>query len=229
MIKVSEIRKNVLLARFDSRYLCAATMMRMQEFYESPINRIRGHYFTLEGIMDAYAADKGEFIYRDGSYIYKGERNFTYTLEWEGFNLPGNMVTGFYELFDCKGLLDKEKLLYSALCPFIKSGKPFYLIATSMDEYLGHELAHAYYYLYSDYREEMINNLSLFGRRKKMSSCILDSSGYSAGVVNDEIQAYMATGTPKSINADVGFKARQFETIPFRRVFRAFDKKQRGV
>ena len=225
-MKITEVRKGVVLVKFDTRYHCASTMMRMQEFYESPFDNIRGKYFTVEQYMDTYAEAKEKFTYKEGDYVYKGDKNFTYTLDWEAFNITGHIVVDFYHLFGDM-LLEKEKRLFNEIVSYVTSGKKFYLIATYEDTYLGHELAHAYYYMHGEYCAIMDMLMSEFKRINQIKKCVLSSSGYSEGVAMDEVQAYLATGTVKSINADIGFRVSSNELGKFHRAFKLFDGKQK--
>ena len=222
-MNISEIRENVVLAQFDNRYMLASTMMRVAEFYESPLAGITGQYFTIEQFMDKYAASTPPFSYRCDDYLYRGKQNFTYTIEWEGFNIPGDTVRKFLQIFEPHGLLEKEKHLFSILQKWIRSQQQFYLIAAE-DEAVNHEVAHAYYYLHPEYKQEMDALIRKFSRKDKMCKCIL-SSGYNEAVLNDEIQAYLGTGTPKDINEDVGFKATRSEIAPFRKAFQQAEKR----
>lgn len=223
-MRLTEIRKNVPLVEFDTRYMCAATMMRVQEFYESPFKNIQGRYFTVEEYMDTYATAKGKFTYKDEDYVYRGKGNFTYFMDWEAFNIPGYVLVKFRDKFSGE-FTEKENHLINLLKPFMLSEKKFYLIAVVKGEkYLSHELAHAYYYLNEKYHAAMDEAMSHFKKANVISKCILStSSGYSVEVVKDEIQAYMATGNPKNINEDIGFKVHPKEQAPFKTIFKWFE------
>src|ERR1700760_4146537 len=98
-MKLQEVTSGLYHILFENQYSCCSTFLRLQEYYESPIKGIRGNYFTLEQFMDAYAETKG---------------NFTYTLDWGGFNVPGHVIKKFFDLFGMN-LLEKEKNLYHLL------------------------------------------------------------------------------------------------------------------
>lgn len=173
---LEEIRSKIYHLKFDSQYEVTSTFLRLQEFYESPFDDIRGHFFTLEKYMDIYAKHKG---------------NFTYTLDWNGFNVPDTVVRDFFTLF-WVDLLNKEKQLYKTLSQIIAKKNKFYLIATHKEEDLSHEIAHGYYYLYSDYASKM-NSIIYSWKSKKGFIKLLQKLGYCDNVINDEIQAYLAT------------------------------------
>ena len=81
-MKCKEIYPNLFLFTFPNQYELASTFIRLQEFYESPYKEIKGQYFTLEKYMDRYAKDQED-------------NKFTYFEDWNGFNVPGNIVLKF--------------------------------------------------------------------------------------------------------------------------------------
>ena len=82
-MKLIQKTKNIFQVEAESQYDLAMTFIRIQEFYESPFREIRGHDFILEKYMDRYAKEYG---------------NFTYTTDWNGFNVPGDIVRKFFSL-----------------------------------------------------------------------------------------------------------------------------------
>ena len=118
-MKLTQIKPQIYYLLFDTQYELCSTMMRMEEFYESPYKNIRGKYFTLEEFMDTYAKNKG---------------NFTYTSDWNGFNVPSEVIDAFWSTFTSysvslieSNLLVKEKKLFDIL-PSAHQTK-YYLIA----------------------------------------------------------------------------------------------------
>jgi hypothetical protein len=117
---------------FPSQYLLTSTLMRAQEFYESPV--YQGKVFTHEEYMDWYAQDRG---------------SMSYFIDWNGFNLPSATLDHFFRLN--KDLSNKEKALYRRLK---KLPRPFYLIATHQagaGGILAHEVVHGLFYLNRKY------------------------------------------------------------------------------
>lgn len=157
--------------------------MRIQEYYESNIPCIRNNYFSLEKFMDCYAEEFG---------------NFSYCEDWVGFNVPGHVVDKFFSLF-AHDLLVKEKKLKETIDQSTTTSR-YYVIGTVVDakSIISHEMAHALYYLCPTYKDDMmglITNMS--ARRYKAIKRNLLDSGYTKEVIDDEIQAYLAT-SPKS-------------------------------
>lgn len=204
MMKLREVAPAVFLAEFKAQYLLAATFMRLQEYYESPLRGFRGHHFTHERYMDAYAAKYG---------------NFTYTVDWEGFNVPGNIVVRFFSLF--RDLSRKETVLHEAMLPVMERwGDCFYLIGSTAGDtgILKHEMAHGFYYLDPEYKGEM-DAITAGWRCAAGFRKVLLKEGYHLSVVKDETQAYMATSRKAWLASRMGFR----EAIPpaYRRVFSA--------
>lgn len=191
-MKVEEILPNVIHARFSNQYMSSMTFARLSCFYELACDDLRGRYFTLEEFMDKYAKWKG---------------SFSFSTDWHGFNVPGDSVLRFCQIFDDekKGrfFLEKEKKL---ICETMKilgeqrwKSKEFYLIGSfgpldnsNLDnDVIEHEVAHAMYYLNKEYKETMDNlvkDWSGFGEKKKL---LLDA-GYHSERIVDEIQAYLS-------------------------------------
>lgn len=183
-----EILKNVIHLSFDTQYEVTSTMLRVQEFYESPYPEIKDQIFTLQDYIDLYTENKG---------------NFTYYEDWSGFNIPGEYVSKFFRNFI--HLSNKEKQIHEVVKPYISSGEKYYLIASCEgdESVLDHEIAHALWYLDEDYKKEVSeyvkNNfpesvLSIFKKE-------LLEKGYCEEVLDDEIQAYLTTSEPSYLEA----------------------------
>jgi len=148
-----------------------AAMMRFQEHYESP--KFRGKSFTHKEFNEWYKKKYGK--------NYSG---------WVGFNFPGYV---YRTASDVMRLTKREKAVAKV---FDKCGrKKFYVIATIEDDALDHEIAHAMYYLDSRYRTQAR------AEAKKITASPLykdfKEMGYCDEVLEDELNAYLATGNPK--------------------------------
>jgi len=181
-MRLRQVAAATFLAEFKTQYLLAATFMRLQEYYESPLRGFCGRYFTHEQYMDAYAAKYG---------------NFTYTADWAGFNVPGNIVVRFFSLF--RDLSRKETALHEAMLPVMERwGDRFYLVGSTSGDLgtLKHEVAHAFYYLDPEYKREMDTITARWPQADSFRKAVV-RKGYRSSVVKDETQAYMAT-SPKA-------------------------------
>lgn len=207
-MKIKEIYPNLYHVKFKDRYTETMTFIRLQEFYESSLSNIRGQYFTLEEFMDSYAKFKG---------------NFTYCTDWSGFNVPGNVVLEFIELFqNCMwdNTRKKEMLLIYTLERKVRNfdtGK-FYVIATHKNEDLSHEIAHGLFYLRPSYRRAMEKLVDFKNKNIKKLKRDLLKIGYDKRFLVDEIQAYLST--------DTWDKFEDIELInKFKKVFKRYTKK----
>ena len=186
-----------------TQYELAITFMRLQEFYESTFPEIRGNYFTFEQYMDRYAEEFGDF---------------SYTSNWDGFNVPGHIVIQFFKTFT--DLSDHEKELKSFIEPALLNGRKktaFYVIGVHQQnkDALNHEIAHAMYYISLDYPSTMntiINGMNrrLYNQMKK----VLLKMGYCDNVIQDEIQAYLATSS-------YWYILKTFHCLPFKTMKKA--------
>lgn len=180
-----KIQKNTYIVTAKSQYELAISFMRLQEFYESSFDDIRGHYFTTEQYMDRYAEEFG---------------NFTYTKDWDGFNIPGYIVTEFFNVFK-DDLTKHEQELKTLLAPALNPRKKvrFYVIGlhgTGDDSVVNHEKAHAMYYLSTEFNSAMcshISNISPFIKNRILVK--LKTMGYGENVLVDEMQAYLSTSS----------------------------------
>ncbi len=190
---VERIRPNIIHFRFPTRYHVCSACIRIQEFYESPYDKIRNHYFTMDDYMDHYAE------------VNYGE--FTYFNDWDGFNIPGDSIINFWKVFNEheRPIRRKEGDIFASLMNFITTNNSqFYIIGTHDDaqEAITHEIAHAYYYLSDDYKKSC---QTIYDEMPKSLKNKLHEEfahiGYVDNVFADEVQAYFATDDVASITA----------------------------
>ena len=195
MIKIETeiISPHIYVLTFDTQYDVCMSFVRMQEFYESP--KFRGKYFTLEEFIDYWAINWG------GGY-------FDYLSRWHGFNLPSNVIEAWKDIFwlgDNGSFREKEKAILNSIHKALKKEKmedsKYYVIGVhkesslvSRQEIIEHELAHALYYLYPEYKRAAKKMLKEVPKKtfRKAKKALLDL-GYGANVLEDEMQAYFST------------------------------------
>lgn len=191
-ITIKQIIPNLLHLKFENQYEVTSTFLRLQEFYESPFDNIRNNYFTLEHYMDTYANEMG---------------NFTYHIDWAGFNVPGNVVLEFYETFSHDMLLEKEKTLKQIIMQAQQDGKiqgdNFYIIGTYGGDdihVIRHEIAHGLFYLNTEYRKQVLEILNKIpeSNMEAMTTWLSDK-GYTNQVFLDEINAYLSTSPDEEL------------------------------
>src|SRR3989344_4556885 len=165
----------IYLIESKTRQDLAATFMRFQEYYESPV--FRGRTFSADEFAAWYASEFGAF---------------TYHQDWSGFNIPSWVLEPFKNgEFD--PLTAKEKNLLN----FFKNiYGDFYIIgATSQDEEcadtIKHEFAHGAFFTNKEYREDVINFLN--AKKPHVVRVALQEMGYADNVLEDETNAYLLT------------------------------------
>lgn len=191
-MKLVSDKDNIIFLKGDNQYELSSTFMRLQEFYESP--KFKGEVFDLEEYMDWYASEYG---------------NFTYTKDWNGFNVPGHIVAKFFEEFD-NILLRKEKNLLEMVASHLGRTSRFYVIGshgenTTSRDVMRHEYAHAFFYLNQQYKkeqEELVMKLPKLFRNNVYKW--LEESGYHEYVFVDECQAYLSTNQMIETAEDFG-------------------------
>ena len=208
-LRLTRPYEGVYLIEAESQYMITSTFMRLQEYYESPMIDIRKKVFSIERYMDRYAEEYG---------------NFTYTTDWNGFNVPGYVVQAFFNDFSHKNLLKKEKLLKSLLQDVLKNDKPFYVIGIHKEKSeIEHELAHSFYYLDINYKIAM-NDFAMFSLSKKIRHTIfkeLKKMGYDESVLLDELQAYLATSSFWYLWRKFGFST-AIHAFAFKKIFEEY-------
>lgn len=174
---VEEIIPKVYRIVFNNKTVMARTMLRFQEHYESP--EWADKIFTLQEFRNKYL-------------LKTKEKKFTYYKEWSyGFNIPSSVFKKFYDKSFDPLTINEQIILYFFR---FKQKQKFYVIATSIETAAAtddHEIAHAFYFLYPKYKEEVMNILKkcdLAGLKKLILKHNLD---YHDKVMDDEAQAWL--------------------------------------
>ncbi len=203
MFSLKQVRPKVFLLHFDQQYDVTMHFLRYQEYYESPV--WRNKIFCLLEYMDWYSKEYG-----------KGA--FSYTTDWGGFNIPSSVLdevnpevipdfNGYDEFMHCMAERIRREIVDDT----------FYLIGTYGDDsgHLDHEISHAYYYLYPEYKKLQILALGFGGPEgqpfpkgtktwQDQGRQVLLEQGYCEEVLKDELIAYAATGPTKDLEPHLG-------------------------
>jgi hypothetical protein len=169
---------HVLQLEFRNRTELTLSFCRLQEFFESPHEHIRGKVFTLEAFLATYYAPGHEI---------------DYLAHWGGFNVPKAVVDDFFALFH--DLTKREQVIEHAW----KSGDHQYLIAVDVDDAdnaLGHELAHARYALDGQYKiavQKVIYDIPSELLDRLCADLITGEYPDDYWILIDEVHAYLAT------------------------------------
>lgn len=184
-MKATQPFPGIIRLHFKTQHECCEAMVRLQEFYESPYEEVRGKVVDMETLMRLYAKDHNGWTYFD---------------DWNGFNVPGHVVDDFFEKHE--HLTADEEAIRDALTVEVPLGtEQYYVIAThSEQDEVEHELAHAFWYLDPHYqaraRVMVLDAEQRYPRATQALWQWLVEVGYSHGVLMDEMHAYLAT-TPK--------------------------------
>jgi hypothetical protein len=131
-----------------------------------------------------------------------------YFFQWSGFNVPGNVFNSWVSCIDTNNFTYMEHDLINGVWDNANIHEDFYIIGAKKGDKitLHHEMAHALYYLDFAYRFEM-NRLTdvikqNYKKQYKKLNKELKKMGYNKSVVDDEIQAYLATEKKKDLIED---------------------------
>jgi hypothetical protein len=202
----------VIHFKAETQYEISSTFMRLQEFYESPYG-VRGQFFTLEEYMDTYAAKHKT-------------KNFSYTSDWAGFNVPGHIVDNFFEAF-WGDLLDKEIDFYNLLMENYESengshnGK-YYIIgsytSSFQNDVLRHEQCHALWYMYPKFKRQSQALIKPLPKAlRKALDDHLTGWGYHKSVLEDETNAYLSTSS--MVEIDEYLEKLEIKKFPWDKIF----------
>ena len=169
----------------------ALTFFRIQEYYESDNDEIRGIPFSLETFLEQHIDKEGYLDYF----------NF-----WDGFNLPGHIIDE-WEFKIGSNKTAREMDFIKIIRENLDTSKKYYVIgAISKDKLtIKHEIAHALYFMNEEYRNSADEITKRFEKNKSQYKKVvkyLKSLNYSDIVMQDEVQAYMATQSKSSLVED---------------------------
>lgn len=195
----------IVHATFDTRKELILTLCRPAEFYECASTRLRNRAFTFEQFIDYYLRD-----------------NATLNYYWSGFNIPSASLERFFATFD---LSPREHQLRRITQPLSK--RPYYLIATLAHDRstIRHELAHAHFSLNVTYRKQATALVrSLPPRTHRAITSKLATWGYAAGVMTDEVNAYMATSGVQWLQSHFSGQITASRVAPFAALFKSISR-----
>lgn len=172
-ITKEEILPNIYHVRFQSLDEQNHTLLRFQEYYESP--KFKGKVFT----------------FKQFTKWYKTNSKLNYFTYWKGFNFPSSNLKPFRE---GKFKLTDNEMEFLKL--FDDMNGKFYIISLLYNvnpKKINHEIAHAFYYLDSNYKDKVNKVLSNLDKdtKTKLEKYLTEEMGYHSSVVKDESHAYL--------------------------------------
>ncbi len=164
--------------------------LRAQEFFESPNPGFVGSQFTVAEYVKWYSENVSE------------EKTFSYFDDFQGYNVPGEVVDKFLEtpILD----MNPHDLLFARIAQAVKVAQngPYYIVGARLSKaaLYEHELAHGMWALRPEYHKEaaaLVAALPIKVREEMEQA--LAKEGYSEAVMEDELHAYLATGLLTSL------------------------------
>jgi len=177
-MEISLYRKNsIVLVEFEDRDSMCKTLLRPQEFWESPV--FKNKIFTLGQYRKNYIKEHGIFNYSE---------------EVAGCNVPSIAFKPFIE-----GLFDPLTPEEEELINYIKHKKGKFCVIGIPSDYedttLDHEMCHAYFYLDYQYRRDVIQLIvSLKDKLDGIKEWLVKEKSYSDNIILlcDEINSFIA-------------------------------------
>jgi len=195
-IEHQTLTDRIHLLIFPTQRDVTSTLLRFQEYYESP--KFRGKIFSLEEFKRWYVANSP-------NGIKTGE--FTYYTDWNGFNIPSYVLQPFRD-GKFNPLSEQERKFLDI---FKDEQEPFYIIGVhqatkKLSSFLKHEIAHGLFYTDANYRGEVQSLLSQ-SDIESIKRELRSKAGYHEQVLEDECQAYsIASGRKLKTPIPIGLQ-----------------------
>lgn len=178
--KIKQVFPCLFTVSVKNRYDRGMLFCRVQEFYESPNSKFRNKSFSIWDYIEWYS---------------KNYHGFTYPFDWEGYNIPFEIVDKCYEISKIENEYDETfKVIINYIKKEIVPNKKAYIIGVDekKNDLYKHEMCHAFYYLNTSYKKEVdkiISNIDI--KTFKIMCKNLSNMGYVKKVFKDEIHAYL--------------------------------------
>ena len=184
--KIEQVKPKIYAVIIEDRYDRAMTFLRVQEFYESPNPAFRGNKdFSFTEYMKWYSKEYG--------------RGFTYGMDWSGFNVPLEVAYNCYDTLNDRytDFDDVMESIVHQLYELNGDDCDGYMIGAGSTEgdTFQHEVCHGLYATNKQYKElvDEVTETIEWQDYLEFEKNLLDM-GYTAAVIPDEIQAYLAFG-----------------------------------
>ncbi len=186
---IEEVRPNVFAVIVKDHYHRAMLFCRVQEFYESPNPQFRGKNFSIWDYIEWYSRE-----HRDV---------FTYTFDWGGFNIPLKTAWDCYEkLKEYESPYDEtmDNIIRTIEMKMFNKKNTrnwnAYIIGADSTESdtFEHEICHGLYATNKEYKQ-LVDEITetILTKDYLTFKNNLIKMGYTDGVIDDEIQAYLST------------------------------------
>ncbi|NBO23244.1 hypothetical protein EBU94_07910 [bacterium] len=214
-ISLFEMYPKIFAVVIKDNRLRARVFMRYQEFYESDSETFRGKGFKWSDYVKFYKEKTKNDI-------------FTYHEDWSGYNMPCDSIESCMKVIPDLNFYDLIMFSIVDTIKKIVGSDNFYLIGIDQangedPSLIHHEIAHGLWFSdpkYKAIQQQNIDNMDDSVREKFISK--IKNAGYGDNVVNDELQAYLSTGTAPMMNV---VKDKKKNQIPFVNTFEGYSKK----
>lgn len=185
-IELYKVSNNIYSVVIVDPRLRTHLFMRYAEFYETPNEDFRNKKFSVDEYINWYKKERDSEL-------------FSYQFDWAGFNIPSTSIRRCIDQIEDPN--DYDIIMKNIFDTTIENnnGRDFYLLGADSidldDETFRHEISHGLYTTNKTYKTKMDRLTKNLPERiyKQLKAAILEM-GYTDGVVDDEIQAYMSTG-----------------------------------
>jgi hypothetical protein len=213
--KIKEVKPNIFAVIVKDNYDRAMLFCRGQEYYESPNKKFRGKDFSIWDYMKWYSEEYG--------------RGFSYGSDWSGFNIPFDILWKCYQSNEMETPYDDTMWqILGEIDSNMDINKKAYVIgADSLEsDTFTHEVCHGLWYTNPAYKKEAKYVLNTIPKEHKdIFKSNLIEMGYTDGVIDDEIQAYLTTNWNNgSFGKGVDIKDREKYNKAFETTLRDFLK-----
>ncbi len=178
----TQIADKIYQIQYINQKDMSASFGRFIEYWENPV--LMGKIFSWQDVSDWYIenTERGQ---KTGKFLYYDE--------YEGFAVPSSVMKPFYA-----GCFSSLKIGEQDLLDQFESirEEDFYIIATydrSESETEDHEIAHAFYNLYPDYRKQALSILRTIDPIIRIKLNKWHEAEVHPKRWLDETQAYLAT------------------------------------
>lgn len=191
-MRLAPILPRIYRAEYQGLHDLAMAFVRIQEFSDG------AHYHRKIFEMEAFIEDWRE---------RKGGGEFTYPQRWNGYNVPGTVITEWLSRAQAESKVRPEEAQLLAALKGAAGAPPWgdlYLFGVCDEEgpaekdlVTEHETAHAFFHLYDRYRRRAHAFVGELPRDFRLrAEAVLRGKGYHRSAFPDEIQAYLSTGDP---------------------------------
>jgi hypothetical protein len=181
--KIKEVKPNIFAVIVKDDYDRAMLFCRGQEYYESPSKKFRGKDFSIWDYMKWYSTEYG--------------KGFSYGVDWSGFNIPFDIVWKCYQSNEMETPYDETMWeILGEIDSKMDINKKAYIIGAGdmIGDTFTHEVCHGLWYTNAAYKKQAKNVLDVIAKEHKdIFKTNLIEMGYTTGVIDDEIQAYLTT------------------------------------